>query len=80
MEAEKDCINSTSKGNEEIIVPDISDKSHYSSLYKNMFAEFFDAVESKKQNMDWIDEAYQSIYLLDRCYTSSEMNDIYNEI
>jgi len=79
-ESGRKMYKSTSKGNEEIIVPDISDKSHYSSLYKNMFAEFFDAVESKKQNIDWIEEAYQSINLLDLCYKSSEMNAIYNEL
>lgn len=69
-------LKSTASGNEEIIVPDASEKSHYSSLYVNMFTEFFDAVENKKQNKEWIDEAYQSILLLDQCYKSSELNNL----
>lgn len=61
---------------EELVVPDASEKSHYSALYVKMFSEFFDAVDKKKQNVQWIDEAYQSVYLLNECIRSSELYDV----
>jgi hypothetical protein len=61
---------------EELVVPDASEKSHYSALYVKMFSEFFDAVDKKKQNVQWIDEAYQSVYLLNECLRSSELYDV----
>jgi predicted dehydrogenase len=69
-------IKSDSSGIEEIQVPDASDKKHYSMLYVNMFRRFFNAVKNKQQNINWIDEAYQSIYLLNKCYESSRANNI----
>lgn len=69
-------IKNTSGRTEEIIVPDASEKTHYSSLYIEMFTEFFDAVDNKRQSNKWIDEAYQSIFLLNECYRSSEYNEV----
>ena len=70
-------LKTTVNGAEEIIVPDASEKSHYSALYVNMFSEFFDAIDNEKQNEEWINEAYQSNFLLNECYRSSESNEIF---
>ncbi|HQF41633.1 MAG TPA: Gfo/Idh/MocA family oxidoreductase [Ignavibacteriaceae bacterium] len=69
-------FKTTVNGIEEIIVPDASEKSHYSSLYTEMFSEFFDALDNKEQNLRWIDEAYQSIFLLNECIKNSELNNV----
>jgi predicted dehydrogenase len=69
-------LKSSSAGIEEIQMPDASDKKNYSLMYVNMFRQFFNAVKNKQQNINWIDEAYQSIFLLTKCYESSRANNI----
>jgi len=59
-------------GVREITVPDASDKQHYTSLYVNMFNDFADAIEKNEQNVDLIEEAYQSIRIINRCMKSAE--------
>lgn len=58
----------------ELLVPDASDKQHYIALYSEMFAEFIHAVEEKETRPDLIEEAYQSISLVNRCIKSSDSN------
>ncbi|MDR3625914.1 MAG: Gfo/Idh/MocA family oxidoreductase [Ignavibacteriaceae bacterium] len=68
-------LKSSSAGIEEIPVPDASDKKNYALQYVSMFRRFFDAVKNNQQNINWIDEAYQSILLLNKCYESSNSNN-----
>lgn len=57
----------------EVSVPDASDKSHYASLYVQMFDDFFNAIENKEEHSEWLEEACQSIRILNNCSLSSEM-------
>ncbi|MCC6254633.1 MAG: Gfo/Idh/MocA family oxidoreductase [Ignavibacteriaceae bacterium] len=60
-------------GNEEIIaVPNVSDKSHYTSLYVNLFSDFANNMQKKIFNKDGLKEALNTIYLLEKCYESSK--------
>lgn len=61
---------------EEIPVPDASDKEHYSSLYGEMFGEFADAVENNQPNVGLIEEAYQSIKILSRCRKAASTDSV----
>jgi predicted dehydrogenase len=54
-----------------ISVPDVSDKSHYTSLYVTLLQEFLEVVKGKKDRIPLIEEAYQSIEILHRCYQSA---------
>jgi predicted dehydrogenase len=66
---------------QKISVPDASDKSHYTKLYINLFSNFLDAIQKKSFFKDGLFDAYNTIYLLDKCYESSrekksiELND-----
>ncbi|HVP07174.1 MAG TPA: Gfo/Idh/MocA family oxidoreductase [Candidatus Acidoferrum sp.] len=62
----------TDKGGEILPVPDASDKTQYVRLYVSLFEEFIARIESRRSSSDWIDEAYDSIMLLDACYRSAE--------
>lgn len=56
---------------ETIDVPDASDKRTYISLYVSLFDEFFQSIADKKPNRAWIEEALQSVRLLETCYRSA---------
>lgn len=56
-----------------ISVPDASDKSHYSSLYADLFNDFFNAIITKEKHPEWLEEAYQSIRILNNCTLSAEL-------
>lgn len=72
-----DKITINNGGAEEIIdVPNASDKAHYASLYINLFNDFFDAVNRNEIHTEWIEEACQSINILNNCYLSSEMETV----
>ncbi|MDD3559294.1 MAG: Gfo/Idh/MocA family oxidoreductase [Melioribacteraceae bacterium] len=67
---------------EQITVPDISDKSHYTGLYADLFSDFLNALESKNYFKDGVIEAYNAITLLTKCYQSAaelKSIDIKNE-
>jgi predicted dehydrogenase len=54
-----------------IAVPDVSDKSHYTTLYVAMLREFLEVMMGTKDRELLIEEAYQSIEILHRCYKST---------
>lgn len=56
---------------EKISVPDASDKSHYTNLYVKLFSDFAEAVQKKNFNKEGLEDAYNTIYLLDKCYQSA---------
>lgn len=56
---------------EKISVPDASDKSHYTNLYVKLFSNFAEAVEKKNFHKEGLEDAYNTIYLLDKCYESA---------
>ena len=56
---------------EQIAVPNISDKSHYTGLYVDLFSEFVEAIEKSKISKEGLNEAYNTINLLTRCYQSA---------
>jgi predicted dehydrogenase len=60
-------------GKTEIVkVADVSEKSHYSSLYSVLFSSFINKINNGENSFDEIDEASQSIKLLESCYESAE--------
>jgi predicted dehydrogenase len=58
--------------NEVIPVPDASDKSHYVQLYVSLLSDFVDRLDAGARNGPDLDEAYQSMRLLDACYASAK--------
>lgn len=56
---------------EKISVPDASDKSHYTSLYVKLFSDFAEAIQNKNFHKKGLEEAYNTIYLMDKCYKSA---------
>ncbi|MCU7494131.1 MAG: Gfo/Idh/MocA family oxidoreductase [Ignavibacteria bacterium] len=54
-----------------IEVPDASDKSSYIVLYERLLVDFFEKILAGKENYQSITEAYETIRLLDACYTSA---------
>jgi predicted dehydrogenase len=58
-------------GSEEIKVSDMSDKSHYTSLYIDLFVEFLSAIKNNIKREEWIEDAYKSVYILEKCFESS---------
>lgn len=56
---------------EQIAVPNISDKSHYTGLYVDLFSEFVEAIEKTKISKEGLIEAYNTIDLLSKCYESA---------
>lgn len=60
-------------GTEEIIkVVNASEKSHYSSLYSVLFSSFINKINCAENSVGEIDEAFQSVKLLESCYESAE--------
>ncbi len=56
----------------QITVPDASDKAHYFSLYISLIKEFISNINNNKRTGDSIEEAFDSINLLNKCYLSAE--------
>ena len=56
---------------EKISVPDASDKSQYTELYAKLFSDFAKAVQKKNFHREGLEDAYNTIYLLDKCYESA---------
>lgn len=54
-----------------ISVPDASDKSQYTRFYIKLFSDFVDAIQKKSFSKEGIMDAYNTVYLLDKCYESS---------
>ncbi|RPH35694.1 gfo/Idh/MocA family oxidoreductase [bacterium] len=52
-------------------VPDAADKSHYVQLYVALLDEFLERLKTGRSGGPDLDEAYQSMRLLDACYTSA---------
>lgn len=65
-------LKSVAEKEEELLIPDPSDKANYTLLYVSLFKEFINKVENNSEATEWIDEAYQSIKLLKACYRSAE--------
>jgi predicted dehydrogenase len=57
---------------ENIPVPDASDKSHYINYYVNLFDDFIHEVDTKSAKQFWIDEAAASVQILKKCYESAK--------
>jgi len=58
---------------EELIgVPNISDKSHYTELYINLFSEFATTLHNN-YHKEGIEDAFNSIHLLEKCYDSAKL-------
>jgi predicted dehydrogenase len=57
-----------------INVPDASDKSHYSLLYVNLIRDFIKEIEDNISSINNINEAMESIHILEKCYESSHHN------
>ena len=66
-------IKNINEKEEKITVPDASDKAHYFSLYISLIKEFISKVKNKERAVDLVDEAFDSIYLLNKCYLSAEL-------
>lgn len=56
---------------EKISVPDSSDKSHYTELYAKLFSDFAEDVQKNNFHKEGLEEAYNTIYLLDKSYESA---------
>jgi predicted dehydrogenase len=52
-------------------VPDASDKSHYTQLYVDLLSHFLDRINMKSVSFMDINEAYESVSLLNACYESA---------
>ncbi len=64
-------IKSRNNKKEKIPVPDASDKNQYTELYVKLFSDFNDLFQSKNYNQKGLLEAYNTVYLLDKCYESA---------
>lgn len=67
---------------EKIPEPDASDKSHYTGLYEKLFFDFAEDVRKKSFHKEGLEDAYNTIYLLDKCYESareSKTIELHNE-
>lgn len=67
----KKLIEVKGAGENVIDIPDISDKSHYTSLYVSLFSDFVNMIKSGRSSNLLLDEALISIELLDACYRSA---------
>ena len=52
-------------------VPDASDKRHYVGLYISLFNEFIARIERGEPGGEWVDEAFQSVEVIEACYQSA---------
>lgn len=64
-------IKYSESGEEILSVPDASDKTQYVAMYVRLIEEFLHQSELGKHNAAWIDEAYQSVKILEMCYRSA---------
>ena len=69
-------IVNTHTGSYEISVPDMSNKINYTEMYISLFTDFFGAVKNNKPKQEWIEEAFQSVCLMNKCYLSSQEEKI----
>jgi predicted dehydrogenase len=65
-------IRSMNGTEENIPVPDASDKSHYINYYVNLFDDFIREVGNKTTKQFWLDEASASVQILKKCYESAK--------
>lgn len=65
-------IKHSNQNEQKIIIPDPSDKVNYTSLYVSMFGEFIDKINANSSSDEAINEAYESIKLLEACYLSAD--------
>lgn len=65
-------VENTNQGMKKILIPDMSDKTNYTVLYVSLFLDFINAVDAKEKHADWINEAYESVKLMNLCYKSSK--------
>lgn len=56
----------------EISVPDASDKRTYIKFYEDLFLDFEKALNKNKFDKTHIEESYNSVRLLEKCYKSAE--------
>ena len=56
---------------EMLSVPDASDKTQYVAMYVQLIEDFLRQTTDGHQNAAWIDEAYQSVRILEMCYRSA---------
>jgi predicted dehydrogenase len=64
-------VRYTGEVREVLTVPDAADKRTYIGMYADLFREFAQQVDKKSLRQEWIDEAYESVRLLQLCYTSA---------
>ncbi|MCE5304286.1 hypothetical protein LLG34_01095 [bacterium] len=57
---------------EKMSVPNVSEKSHYTGLYVKLFSDFAEDFEKKNFRKNGLEEVYNSIYFLDKCYESAQ--------
>lgn len=57
----------------EISVPDASDKKTYIAFYEDLFLDFAKAMKNKKFDKMKIEESYESVRVLEKCYKSAEI-------
>lgn len=67
-------IKNKSEIGEEITVPNASDKTQYTQLYVKLFSHFIDLIENDNFSKDGLLEAYNTIFLLDKCYESDRQS------
>jgi predicted dehydrogenase len=70
-DGKKEVKKSTNENEETFLIPDISDKASYNSLYTSLFEEFIKNVNENNKTTKYINEAVESIYLLEECYRSA---------
>jgi predicted dehydrogenase len=56
----------------EISVPDASDKKTYIAFYEDLYLDFAKAVNTNKFDKSYVEEAFQSVRILENCYKSAE--------
>lgn len=68
---------SSKKGKvKEISVPDASDKRTYIKFYEDLFLDFAMALNKNKFDKAHIEESYQSVSILEKCYESGEKGKV----
>ncbi|PJA98974.1 MAG: hypothetical protein CO128_05010 [Ignavibacteriales bacterium CG_4_9_14_3_um_filter_30_11] len=65
-------VKNINDNEENILVPDASDKAHYFSLYISLIKEFISKIKKKERALNLVEEAFDSINLLNKCYLSAE--------
>lgn len=64
-------IKNSNNGEEKISIPDVSDKATYNLLYVTLFEEFIRNLKNYRNSLPYIDEAFDSIFVLKKCYESA---------